>query len=137
MNGPEDGFPDPYEQRGEESSHPPKVEIYGVPVAPPPTDDAGGQNYKPPIDLKPPIENEQKKGHIGLIGGLLIIFAGIAMIFGGVTGSIDLVFKSGGSQLHIATAVIGIVVCLIGFGVIYVTEPKVKIFFAGADKGRQ
>lgn len=83
-----------------------------------------------PPDVNDAVRNEQSKGNKGLIIGALIILAGIVMIFGGITGSVDLVVKSGGTSLHITTAVVGVVVALIGLAVIIVTDPKVKVHFA-------
>jgi hypothetical protein len=124
MHRPEGSFPgdDPSPRPTGEVSHAPSVEFRDVP---PPSGTGGNQGA-----LDDATKREQTRGHWGLIGGLVVIFAGIAMIFGGVTGSVDLVFESGGTSLHIATAVIGVVVCVIGLAVIIVTEPKVKYFFA-------
>ena len=80
-----------------------------------------------PEVIGPIVEREQRKGTIGLIGGLLIILLGLAMVFGGVTGSVDLLIRSGGNQLHVQTAVVGVVVGIVGAVVIYITRPKVTI----------
>ncbi|OMC53260.1 hypothetical protein A5745_22265 [Mycobacterium sp. IS-2888] len=73
---------------------------------------------------------EQIKGIIGLIAGLAIIAVGVAMIFGKVDGSVDLEI---GNKVHLQTAVVGVVVCLIGVAVIAFTRAIVKRG-DGADK---
>jgi hypothetical protein len=127
MHGPEGSFPgdEPSHLPAGKPSHPPYVEIHNAPPPSGEAGDAGDGGF-----VGDAIRQEQKKGHRGLIGGLVIIGAGILMIVSGVTGSVDFVLKSGGTSLHITTAVIGAFVCVIGLAVIIFTDSKVKLFFA-------
>jgi hypothetical protein len=97
-------------------------------------DQADFDNADPAV-VGPGVAGEQRKGFIGLIGGLVIIVLGVVMIFAGVTGSVDFLMRSGGSQVHVQTAVVGVVVCVLGTVVVWITRPIIKVSGSG-DTGR-
>lgn len=51
---------------------------------------------------------------IGLIVGALVLFAGGLMIKVGLGGPVDLTIPIGGSEMHLNTVVVGVVIAVIG-----------------------
>jgi hypothetical protein len=63
----------------------------------------------------------------GMILGGIIALAGIAMLFTGVTGAVDLTFHAGSNELKVNTAVVGVVIVALGVLIAFLTRPKIKI----------
>jgi hypothetical protein len=72
------------------------------------------------------LEGERSSARNGLIVGLVVILVGVALLIVGVTGTVDITFASGGTNGHLVTSALGIVVALIGAGIIYVTRYRVS-----------
>lgn len=64
---------------------------------------------------------------IGLVFGVIIVLAGVALIAFGFTGSVDIAFESGETKGHLATSALGIVLVIIGAAIVYFTKPRIKI----------
>jgi hypothetical protein len=71
--------------------------------------------------------NEQKYGLIGLLIGAFTVIIGAVLIFVHSSGAVSLKIDVGGNDVHIETAVIGVVVAACGILIIALTRPKITI----------
>jgi hypothetical protein len=69
---------------------------------------------------------------IGLIVGGIVVTAGGVMIKVGLAGPADLTIHIGGSEMHLSTLVVGVVIAVIGAVIFIVTRPG--LFFAKKDR---
>lgn len=79
------------------------------------------------------VDHEYRYGRLGLIFGGVVLLAGVVMIFVGVGGAVDLTFDLGDNQIKLKTAVVGVVMAVIGLALIIFTRPNVVI----GKKGRK
>lgn len=77
--------------------------------------------------LKQIVDAESKKMIAGLIGGLIVIGAGVVLLILGVSGEVDFELTNGERNAKLSTAAVGVVVALIGIGVIWITRFKLVV----------
>jgi hypothetical protein len=114
MMTPEDGSPggSAYEPRG-------------GPAPPPPASARNIPPDAPPWLIKVIVDREYGYGNVALILGWIVVIAGAVMIIVGIAGAVDLTFDVGDTKIHLKTAVVGIVMAVIGAAIILSTRPKI------------
>jgi hypothetical protein len=77
-------------------------------------------------ELRQAAAKDSRDNTIGLLMGGIIILVGAAMFIGGFVGMVeDISITLGTTVISIASAPVGLVFALIGFGVILATRPTV------------
>lgn len=130
---PEDDFRLP-EHSGHDFNIPPGTpEAINIPEWPtfePVTTAAGGPSNSGPTIAEITVKSEYRYATIGLIVGGLVALAGVVMILLNISGAIDLTIHVGDNEVKINTAVVGIVVTIVGAAIIFFTRARVSF----ADK---
>jgi hypothetical protein len=96
------------------------------------------------IKLGPDVPDDVKKVAIarefgyawgGLLIGLVVVIIGAVLVFGEKSGLVDLSFKGLGIDSHLQTAVVGVVVLVVGVLIIVLTRPKATVRWAQCGSG--
>jgi hypothetical protein len=130
---PEDDFRPPAPS-GHYLNIPPGLrEAFNIPWEedPPPSTNASGVQWNSGLSItKVIVESEYRYATIGLIVGSLVALAGVLMILLNISGAIDLTIRVGDNEVKINTAVVGIVVTIVGAAISFFTRARLSF----ADK---
>jgi hypothetical protein len=80
----------------------------------------------PPAVAAAVVKGEYRYANFALAIGGAVAIAGLVMIILGVAGPVDLDFDVGSTKIHLATAVVGVVIAVVGVLIIALTRPDLR-----------